>query len=103
MSNDWSEKGEGKAEELREILGIVSDKVPGLLRGLRDILYSPEAAENMAGAVATFYRKLVEAGIPKEEALEMAKGYMINVRELMGSKGINIGSFMGRNGEREGD
>ena len=103
MSHDWSEKGEGKAEELREILGIVSDKVPGLLRGLRDILYSPEAAENMAGAVGTFYRKLVEAGIPKEEALEMAKGYMINVRELMGSKGINIGNFMDRNGEREED
>ena len=103
MSHEWSEKGEGKAEELREILGIVSDKVPSLLRGLRDVLYSPEAAENMAGAVATFYTKLVEAGIPKEEAMDMAKGYMINLRELMGSKGINIGSFMDRNGEREED
>jgi hypothetical protein len=103
MSHDWSEKGEGKAEELREILSIVSDKVPNLLRGLRDILYSPEAAENMAGAVATFYRKLVEAGIPKEEAMDMAKGYMINLRELMGSKGINIGNFMDRHGEREED
>jgi len=96
MSHDWSDRGEGKADELREVLSIVADKVPSLLRGLRDIVYSPEAAENMAGAVATFYKKLVDAGIPKEEAMDMAKGYMINLRDLLGSKGINIGSFMDR-------
>ncbi|MFC2077542.1 hypothetical protein ACFLTM_01865 [Candidatus Bipolaricaulota bacterium] len=96
MSHDGSDKSEGKAEELREILGIVSDKVPSLLRGLRDVVYSPEAAENMASAVATFYKKLVDAGIPKEEAMDMAKGYMINLRDLLGGKGINIGSFMDR-------
>ena len=77
------------AAEVREILGVVSEKVPGLLKGLRDVVYSKEAAENMADAVGTFYKKLVEAGIPKEEALEMARGYMINLREVF--KGINIG------------
>jgi len=99
MSSDWMDKGEGKVEDLREILSIVSEKVPSLLKGLRDILYSPEAAENMAGAVATFYKKLVEAGIPPEEAMDMAKGYMVNLRELMGGKGINIGNLMSK--ERE--
>jgi hypothetical protein len=101
MSSDWMDKGEGKVDELREILSVVSDKVPGLLRGLRDILYSPEAAENMAGAVATFYKKLVDAGIPPKEAMEMAKGYMINLRDLMGGKGISVGNFMHR--DREDD
>jgi len=96
MSRDWSERSEGKPEELREVLEIVADKVPRLLRGLRDIIYSPEAAENMAGAVAAFYRKLVDAGIPKEEAMDMAKGYMINLRDLLGGKGINIGNFADR-------
>jgi hypothetical protein len=96
MSHDWSDRGEGKAEELGNILSIVSDKVPSLLRGLRDVIYSPEAAENMASAVATFYKKLVDAGIPKEEAMDMAKGYMINLRDMLGGKGINIGSFMDR-------
>ena len=99
MSSDWMDKGDGKVEDLREILSIVSDKVPSLLKGLRDILYSPEAAENVASAVATFYKKLVEAGIPPQEAMDMAKGYMINLRELMGGKGINIGNLM--NKERE--
>ena len=79
--------------ELREVLEVVSDKVPALLRGLRDVLYSKESAENMAESVGTFYKKLVESGIPKEDALEMARGYMINLRDIMGNKGINIGDF----------
>ena len=80
-------------EDLREVLNVVSDKVPALLRGLRDVLYSKESAENMAESVGTFYKKLVESGIPKEDALEMARGYMINLRDIMGNKGFNIGDF----------
>jgi len=82
-------------DDLKEILGIVTDKVPGILRGLRDVLYSKDAAENMADAVATFYTKLVEAGIPKEQAMDMTRGYMINLRDLFGGKdgfNVNIGS-----------
>ncbi len=93
------------AEELREVLDVVSERIPGLLRGLRDVLYSKEAAEGMADSVATFYKKLVEAGIPKEEALKMAQGYMINLRDLLSSKGmgnINIGDDRDR-GEDESD
>ena len=49
----------------------------------------------MADAVSTFYKKLVEAGIPKDEALDMARGYVLNLREILGSKGLNmnIGDF----------
>ena len=78
-------------DDLKEILGIVTDKVPGLLRGLRDVLYSKDAAENMADAVATFYTKLVEAGISKEQAMDMTRGYMINLRDIFGGKdGFNV-------------
>jgi hypothetical protein len=83
-------------EDLRELLETVSDQVPGLLKGLRDVIYSKEAAENMADAVSTFYQKLIDAGIPKEEALDMARGYVINLREILGGKGglnMNIGDF----------
>ncbi|HHE47576.1 MAG TPA: hypothetical protein ENL11_01345 [Candidatus Acetothermia bacterium] len=82
------ERKKGEVEELREVLDVVSDRIPGLLRGLRDVLYSKDAAENMADAVATFYKKLVEAGIPKEDALDMARGYMINLRDILGRKGL---------------
>lgn len=82
------DQNKGDVEELREVLGVVSERVPALLRALRDVMYSKEAAENMADAVATFYKKLVEAGIPKEDALDMARGYMINLRDILGRKGI---------------
>ncbi len=91
--SDEERKGKGDVQELREVLGVVSQQLPGLLKGLRDVLYSTEAAENMADAVGTFYKKLVEAGIPKEEALEMARGYMINLREVF--KGIKKGITTG--------
>jgi len=91
-------------DDLRDLLSTVADQVPDLLRGLRDIIYSKEAAENMADAVSTFYTKLVEAGIPKDEALDMARGYVLNLRELLGSKGLNmnIGDFGGKS-RRERD
>jgi hypothetical protein len=88
-------------EDLRELFSVLSEQVPGLLRGLRNILYSKEAAENMADAVSTFYTKLVDAGIPKDEAMDMARGYVLNLRELLGSKGLNIGSFI--EADRRGD
>jgi hypothetical protein len=88
-------------EDLRELFSVLSEQVPGLLRGLRDLVYSKEAAENMADAVSAFYRKLVDAGIPKDEAMDMARGYVFNLKELLGSKGLNIGSFI--EAERRGD
>lgn len=79
-------------DDLKKVFGVITAEVPGLLRGLRNTFYSKEAAENMADAVATFYTKLVDAGIDKHEAMEMAKGYMINLRDLIGSKGgFNLG------------
>ena len=87
-------------DELKAVLDVVSDKVPALLRSLRDIMYSRESAENMADAVATFYKKLVDAGIPKEEALDMARGYMINLRDLVG-EGMKFGHHDKHNDEEE--
>jgi len=69
--------------ELKEVLDVVSEKVPAFLR---DVMYSREAAERMADAVAIFYKKLVEAGIPADEAIEMARGYMINLSDIVGKE-----------------
>jgi hypothetical protein len=106
MERDGSDRS-GKSElvkdidDLREVLTVVAEKVPGLLKGLRDVLYSTDAAENMAKAVATFYEKLVEAGIPKEDAIDMTRGYMINLRDMFGNKGVNLGNIV--RSHREGD
>jgi len=91
-------------DDVRELLAAVSDQVPGLLKGLRNVIYSKEAAEDMADAVAAFYKKLVDAGIPKEEALDMARGYVLNLREILGGKGglnMNIGDLAKSRGRGE--
>ncbi|UCF10384.1 MAG: hypothetical protein JSW65_01510 [Candidatus Bipolaricaulota bacterium] len=80
-------------DKVSELLGVVADKIPELLGGLRDVLYSPAAAENMADAVAKFYKKLIEAGIPEDQALDMARGYMINLRDVLGKKGLDLGGL----------
>ncbi len=103
MTRDDSDDMVKSVDDLREVLGVVSEKVPGLLRGLRDVLYSVEAAEGMAGAVATFYKKLVDAGIPREDAMDMARGYMINLRDIVRGKGFDLGGVIRKEREREED
>ncbi|MCR4403745.1 MAG: hypothetical protein NUW06_00335 [Candidatus Acetothermia bacterium] len=71
-------------EKIAKILDAVADKIPALLRAIRDTVYSKEAGEHFGEAVGAFYRKLVEQGIPAEQALEMARGYMISLRDLVG-------------------
>ena len=99
MNIDISDEGKGKVEDLREVLSAISEMVPNLLRELRGVLYSKDAAESMADAVSTFYRKLIEAGIPREDAMEMTRGYMINLRDLVRGKGITLGDRGPEKGE----
>lgn len=97
MNEERKEKDE--VEELREVLDVVGERVPALLRAIRDVLYSREAAESMAEAVAIFYEKLVDAGVPPKDALEMAKNYMIDIRNLFGRKGFSLGDLTKRGSE----
>jgi hypothetical protein len=70
-------------EALREILQIVSEKVPDLLNQLRATLFSPQAGEDLGKAVGAFYKELLASGIPEEDALQMAKGYMSSLQGIV--------------------
>ena len=89
MTEERKESHE-KAETVREILDVVSNKIPSLLRDLHGVLYSKDSAENMGDAIGTFYKKLIESGIPEKDALEMARGYMINLKDVIG-QGMHAG------------
>ncbi len=75
------------AEEIGEIFVALREQVPGLIKDIMDAVYSPERAETMAKSVATFYKTLVENGIEEREALEMAKGFVIDFRKIFQSIG----------------
>jgi len=84
MSNDIPTK------EIGELLDEVSTKVPRLITGIMDSLYSPEAGKKMGQTVGSMYKELVDAGIPAQDALEMAKDYMLSMKTIMSS--INMGN-----------
>ena len=63
-------------EEISALLAAVSKEIPGLVKGILDTFFSPQAAENVGEAVARFYKKLKEGGIPEEQALSMTKDYL---------------------------
>lgn len=63
-------------EEVAEILSVVSDKVPGLIKGLVNAVFSEDSARNMAKAAATYYKELKDGGLPDDVALRMTQDYV---------------------------
>lgn len=69
-------KHQTDAEEIKEIIGVFSEKVPALIRGLISSVFSPEAAKDMGKAAATYYQELKAGGIPDEVAIKMTQDYV---------------------------
>jgi hypothetical protein len=85
-----------KPEEISGILAAVSKELPGLVKGILNALFSPEAAADMGNAVATFYKTLKEGGIPEEQALSMTKDYLGTLTKWSETlKGMNLGKHEG--------
>lgn len=64
------------AEEVKEILDAVSDKVPKLLNDITEALFSAEKAEQFGASVAKFYKSLIEAGMDPNQAFELTQKFM---------------------------
>jgi len=93
--NEKSEKAKREAEEVALILEAVSERVPRLIKGLVQSVFSEEAAASIGKAVGAYYKELKAGGIPDDVALKMTQDYV----------GIfsKMGEFMRRGREREGD
>jgi hypothetical protein len=74
-------------EKIKEILDVVSEKIPGLLKQLSELLYGPKSAKQYAEAAAIFYKELKSAGMTDAQAFELTQQYMST---------LNLGNLMGR-------
>lgn len=76
-------------EKIKEILDVVAEKVPGLLKDLSSLLYSPESAKQYAEAAAIFYKELIKAGMTPEQAYQLTSQYLstLNLSKMMGNIG----------------
>ena len=81
-------------EKIKEILDVVSEKIPGLLKGLSELLYSPQSAKQYAEAAAIFYKELIKAGMTPEQAYELTRQYLST---------LNLGKMMQNVGEHHHD
>ena len=85
-----------KPEEISDILAAVSKELPGLVKGILDAFFSPEAAADLGKSVATFYTTLKDGGIPEEQALSMTKDYLGTLTKWSESmKGMKFGHHEG--------
>jgi hypothetical protein len=75
------------AEHIKEILDVVSDRVPDLLKQLSDVLYGTDQAKKFGRAAAVFYKELKDTGMSKDEIFELTRQYMAT---------LNIGNVFGK-------
>jgi hypothetical protein len=73
-------------EKIKEILEVVSDKVPSLLRQLSDVLYGVDQAKKFGKAAAVFYKELKGTGMSDSEIFELTRQYMgtLNLGNVFG-------------------
>ncbi len=78
------------AEELKEVLSVVSTEIPKLLESISNMIYNRDNAENFGKSVAVFYKQMVDAGMDQRQAFELTQKYMANF-----SMGGMLGQVMG--------
>jgi len=65
-----------KAEDFKEILNVVGEKIPALLNSLTDTIYGKEASAKFGTAVANFFKTLKDSGMSDEQAFKLTEQYM---------------------------
>lgn len=68
------------AKELKEMLDVVGEKVPTLLKSVLDSVYSEEAGTQMGKAVGSMYKELVNSGMDKADAIGLVKEYISTLK-----------------------
>jgi hypothetical protein len=79
VKNVIDSEGKGKkveAENIKEILGVVSSEVPALIKSLLASVFSEEAGRNMGKAAAAYYKELKDGGLPEQVAVKLTEDYM---------------------------
>lgn len=90
------------AEELKEVLNVVSTEIPKLLESISNMIYNKDNAENFGKSVAVFYKQMVDAGMDQKQAFELTQKYMANF-SMGGMLGQVIGGAARRGPDRDVD
>ena len=87
------------AENVKEILGVVSSEVPTMIKSILASVFSEEAGKNMGKAAAAYYKELKNGGLPEQVAVKLTEDYMRTFTSL----GDMFRGMGRRTGENSGD
>lgn len=97
------------AQEVKEILSVVSTEIPKLLSAISETLFNAEQTGQYAKAVADFYKSLREAGMDDEQAFLLTQQFMDKtnlaamIQDVLGGKGFKVKHKHGKGGEDIGE
>ncbi len=97
MVDEDERKGKREAQEVKEILGVVSTEIPALIKSLLASVFSEDAGKNMGKAAAAYYKELKNGGLPEPVAVKLTEDYMrtfTSIGDMLRSAGT------GRHSER---
>lgn len=89
---DYGKKSD--AENIREILDAVGDRVPRMMKNIMGSIYTPEVGADMGRSVGAYYKELIAAGLPEKAALRMTRDFAFNMKGMM--RGMDMGERQGR-------
>ncbi len=78
MSDEECDEHGTDAQEVKEILQVISTEIPKLLDSVSKMIYNKENAENMGRSVALFYKQLIEAGMDEDKAADLTEKFMMS-------------------------
>ena len=90
MAHEEGKFGKMEAENVKEILGVVSSEIPAMIKSILSSVFSEEAGRNMGKAAAAYYKELKEGGLPEQVAVKMTEEYMrtfTSIGEMLRSTG----------------
>ncbi|MGW8289453.1 MAG: hypothetical protein ACWGNP_04185 [Candidatus Bathyarchaeia archaeon] len=90
MAHEEGKNGKMEAENVKEILGVVSSEIPSMIKSILSSVFSEEAGRNMGKAAAAYYKELKDGGLPEPVAVQMTQDYMrtfTSIGEMMRSAG----------------
>jgi hypothetical protein len=76
MSHHEGKNEKADAENIKQILGVVSTEIPAMIKSILSSVFSEEAGRNMGKAAAAYYKELKEGGLPEQVAVKMTEEYM---------------------------
>jgi hypothetical protein len=84
-----------EAEEVKEILSVVSTQVPTLIKSILASVFSEEAGRSMGKAAGAYFKELKDSGMPEQVAVKMTEDYMrafTSLGEMLKSVGRSGGA-----------